>query len=112
MGGSTTKDTRPNAPATGGGPAPDRRCPPKLQAAVTGPAPGITAGTWLEVTLDLSNGMRRVLFVDPVYGQRVGSLSGVPGLAAVIDCLEAGATYMAFVDGVNGGQVDVTLVLQ
>lgn len=87
-------------------------CPLKISAVVTGPAPGITAGSWLEVQLDTSTDPPRVTLLDPAAGVTVGSISGIPGLNILIQCLNGGVSYRAYVDKVDGGRVDVTLVRQ
>jgi hypothetical protein len=86
-------------------------CPPKISAAITGPVAGITAGTWLEVVLRPGT-PSRVVVTDLVRGIDVGSISGIPGLNVLINCLENGVHYRAYVDRVHGGRVDVTLVRQ
>lgn len=101
MGGSATPPpTRPD---------PDP-CPDRLSAHVTGPVRGIAANTWLDVELD--GEAPSVVFVDPVTGEKVGSLAGVRRLADIIRCLMRGVTYRAYVDAVSGGRVEVTVTRQ
>ena len=95
------------AGGSGGSPA----CPAKISASVAAPAPGIAAGSWLDVVLDILTQPNRVVLVDSA-GATVGSISGIPGLATLIACLASGVAYRAYVDRINGGRVDVTLVRQ
>ncbi len=101
MGGSATPPSPP----------PDRDpCPDRIPANVTGPVRGITVNSWLEVELD--GEAPSVVFVDPVTGEKVGSLAGIRRLADLIRCLERGITYRAYVDAVSGGRVEVTVTRQ
>lgn len=112
MGGSSNHSTsiRRTAPTGGGGAGED--CPQKLRTVITGPAAGIAAGTWLEVKLDKSSTPPRVVLLDLTAGTIVGSITGVPSLDLLIDCLEKGVDYRAYTDLVAGGRIDVTIVRQ
>ena len=107
MGGSDGKPTK-KVPAAGLGPGQD--CPSRLTTVITGPAAGITKGAWLEVRIDKSGGQPRVVLVDEVSLATVGSLAGVPNLAILMRCLEAGVPYRAIVNHVDGGRIDITVV--
>ena len=113
MGGSSTNSggvRRTGAAPRPEGPASEDRCPVRFRAVVTGPAAGIVAGSWLEVQLQPTS-PSRVIFVDVSSGSIVGSLTAVPNLDLFIDCLRD-HRYRAYVDGVVGGRVDVTVVKQ
>ncbi len=84
-------------------------CPKRLKAVVMGPAPGIATGARLEVSLDKTTAPPRVILVDPTSSSTVGSIAGIPELDRLLDCLERGVSYRAFVDRVDGGRVDVTI---
>jgi hypothetical protein len=107
MGGSDAKPTK-RGPVAGGRSGQD--CPSRLTTVVSGPAAGITKGSWLEVRVDRSAGGPRVILVDEVTGATVGSLAGVPNLAVLIRCLDDGVPYRALVDHVDGGRIDVTVI--
>jgi hypothetical protein len=51
-----------------------------------------------------------VILVDEVTLATVGSLAGIPNLATLIRCLDQGVAYRAYVDRVDGGRIDVTVV--
>ena len=89
---------------------PGQDCPSRLTTVITGPAAGITKGAWLEVRMDKSGGQPRVVLVDEVLARYGGSLAGVPNLAILMRCLEAGVPYRAIVDHVDGGRIDITVV--
>ncbi len=112
MGGSTTtnstKKKRRAAQSGGGG----DDCPLKLRAVITGPASGVSPGTWLEVKLDRTSSPPRVVLFDLAGGSIVGSLTGIPDLDVLIRCLENGVDYRAYTDTVAGGRIDVTVVKQ
>ena len=107
MGGS---DDPPPRTAPPGGPASGQDCPARLNTVIVGPVAGITKGNWLDVRVDRSGSQSRVVLVDEVTGATVGSLAGVPNLAILIRCLEAGVTYRAIVDDVSGGRIDITVL--
>ena len=107
MGGSDAKPTKRGTVAEGGS---GRDCPSRLTTVVSGPAAGITKGSWLEVRVDRGAGGPRVILVDEVTSATVGSLAGVPNLAVLIRCLEDGVPYRALVDNVDGGRIDVTVI--
>jgi hypothetical protein len=66
----------------------------------------------LQVELQGSGSSATVVVADPVSSTPVGTLAGVPNLAVLIQCLEAGVEYMAYVSAVSGGRVDVTVTRQ
>jgi hypothetical protein len=106
MGGS---DARPKTDSHAeAGSEPD--CPSRLTTVISGPAAGITKGSWLQVRVDRSGGGPRVILVDEVTNTTVGSLAGVPNLAVLIRCLDEGVPYRALVDHVDGGRIDVTVI--
>jgi hypothetical protein len=107
MGGSDAKPTK-KGPVAGVGLGHD--CPSRLTTVISGPAAGIIKGSWLEVRVDRSGGVPRVILVDEVMGATVGSLAGVPNLAVLIRCLDDGVPYRALVDYVDGGRIDITVV--
>jgi len=107
MGGSDGTPTK-KGPAAGLGSGQD--CASRLTTVISGPAAGITKGAWLEVRIDKNGGRPRVVLVDEVSLATVGSLAGVPNLAILIRCLEAGVRYRAIVDHVDGGRIDITVV--
>lgn len=96
----------------GGGVTGGDQCPISLPASVAGPATGITQGSWLDVHLDNSTDPHRAVLFDPVSGQIVGALAGIPNLALLLRCLADGVVYRAYVAGVEGGRIDVTLSRQ
>lgn len=96
----------------GGGAASGDQCPISLPASVAGPATGITQGSWLDVHLDNSTDPHRAVLFDPVSNQIVGALAGIPNLALLLRCLADGVIYRAYVAGVEGGRIDVTLSRQ
>jgi hypothetical protein len=104
-----------SGPAPGGGPGssatsgPDG-CPSKISTVIAGPASGLLAGAWLDVSLDRTTEPPRVVLVDAVLGRPVGSLAGVPDLATLIRCLTSGVQYRAYVDRVDGGRVEITVI--
>lgn len=53
----------------------------------------------------------RVVFVDLANGATVGSLTAIPDLDVLIECLRTEA-YRAHVDSVTSGRVDVTIIKQ
>lgn len=108
MGGS---DPKPTKAAPVGGIATGQDCPSRISTVVMGPAPGIAKGTWLGVQLDQTGGQPRVVLVDEVTNTTVGSVGGVPNLNVLIRCLSDGVSYQAYVDRVDGGRVDVTVIL-
>ena len=112
MGGSTTTNSARNKgrPAYSSGGGDD--CPLKLRAVITGPASGVSPGTWLEVKLDRTSSPPRVVLFDLAGGSVVGSLTGIPDLDVLIRCLENGVDYRAYTDAVVGGRIDVTVVKQ
>lgn len=112
MGGSSnnTTSTRRTVPKGGGGAGDE--CPQKIRTVITGPAAGIAAGTWLEVKLDNSTTPPRVVLFDLTTGTIVGSITGIPNLDLLIDCLARGIDYRAYTDLVAGGRIDVTIVRQ
>ena len=105
-GGASPADGGGTGP--GGGVQPGDSCPAKLVASIAGPVQGIAASSWLDVVLKGAS----VVFVDPVSGQTVGALMGVPNLAVLIQCLSDGVVYRAFVANVSGGRIDVTIIRQ
>lgn len=107
MGGSDAKPTKGDPAAKGGS---RQECPSRLTTVVSGPAAGITKGSWLEVRVERSGGGPRVILVDEVTGVTIGSLAGVPNLAVLIRCLDDGVPYRALVDQVDGGRIDVTVI--
>jgi hypothetical protein len=107
MGGS---DAKPTKKGTVGEVRSGQDCPSRLTTVVSGPAAGITKGSWLEVRVDRSGGGPRVILIDEVTGAIVGSLAGVPNLAVLIRCLDDGVPYRALVDDVDGGRIDVTVI--
>ena len=112
MGGSTTTNSvrkKRRAVQSGGG---GDDCPVKLRAVITGPASGVSPGTWLEVKLDRTSSPPRVVLFDLASGTIVGSLTGLPDLDVLIRCLENGVDYRAYTDAVAGGRIDVTVVKQ
>jgi hypothetical protein len=112
-GSASAKSGQPTGAGARGGTIPiGPECPSKLRAPITGPRPGIAAGSWLDVQLDDSAEPVRVVLRDPIREEIVGSISGIPGLAVLIQCLGAAVVYRAYVDRVDGGRVDVTLVRQ
>lgn len=114
MGGSSNTSfnaTRSGATPSGNAPGGKLRCPAKLRAVVTGPAPGIQSGAWLNVQLEPATNPPRVVFVDIASGAIVGSLTAIPDLDVLIECLRL-ETYRAHVDAVTGGRVDVTVIKQ
>ncbi len=112
MGGSTTTNStrKKGRAARLGGDGDD--CPLKLRAVITGPASGVSPGTWLEVKLDRTSLPPRVLLSDLASNAIVGSLTGIPNLDVLIRCLENGVDYRAYTDAVAGGRIDVTVVKQ
>ena len=116
MGGSSSSSRRRKRSGTRprgqGGDDSANPCPPKIATSITGPAPGIAAGTWLDVQLDKTSTPNRVLVYDPSARAVVGSIAGIPDLHVLIDCLNNGVQYRAYVDQVVGGRVDITLVRQ
>jgi hypothetical protein len=96
----------------GGGPLGTDACPSVINTSVTGPEGGIEPGTWLQVELQSSRTNALVALVDPVTGSNVGTLAGVPDLALLQSCLEAGVQYLAYVVNVTSGRVDVTVTRQ
>jgi len=114
MGGSSRKlgGKSTGAKPRGNGAGEDDKCPKRLSAAVTAPAPGISPGAWLEVELDRTTQPNRVVLFDLASRAIVGSLAGIPGLNVLIECLESGVEYRAYVDNVVGGRVDITVVQQ
>lgn len=113
MGGSSTKSStsRRKARAAGTGGEGDG-CPTKLKAIITSPARGISPGAWLDVTLDQTLAPPRVVLFDLTSGNIVGSLTGIPDLDVLIRCLQNDVSYRAYVEGVTGGRVDVTVIKQ
>lgn len=105
MGGSSPPPSPP--------PPPTPRCPDILEATLTGPAQGIVPNSWLDVAVDDAGTSPRVLVVDPLTGETVGTLAGVPRLHDLVRCiLHEGEEYRAFVEAVDGGRVDVTVTRQ
>lgn len=107
MGGSNPTNRRTTVP-TGLGSG--LECPSRISTVVSGPAGGITAGDWLDVRLDRTAGPARIILVDQVTQTPVGSLAGIPDLATLIRCLENAVAYRAYVDRVDGGRIDVTVI--
>jgi hypothetical protein len=95
-----------------GGPPGIDACPSVINTSVSGPGEGIEPGTWLQVELQGSRTDSIVALVDPVTGTTVGTLAGVPNLALLQTCLEAGVQYLAYVVNVTSGRVDVTVTRQ
>ena len=108
MGGSDAKPPKKGAAVQVAGSGQD--CPSRLATVVSGPARGISKGSWLEVRVDRSGAGPRVILVDDVTGSTVGSLAGIPNLAVLMRCLEDGVPYRALVDHVDGGRIDVTVI--
>lgn len=80
---------------------------------MTGPEEGIVPNSWLDVTIDDTGPSPRVLVVDPLTGDVVGTLAGVPRLNDLVRCiLHEGEEYRALVEAVQGGRVDVTVTRQ
>lgn len=92
-----------------GGPA---ACPDLILAALTGPVQGLAVGMTLQVILDDGQQFSRVLVVDPVAGRTVGSVTGIPDLKRLIDCLGAGVVYRAVVTALDGGRIELRIVRQ
>lgn len=107
MGGS---GPTPQKTSNSTGPGSGQNCPPRISTVVSGPAAGISAGDWLDVRLDRTAGPARVILVDQVTQRPVGSLAGIPDLATLIRCLEDNVGYSAYVDRVDGGRIDITVV--
>ncbi|WP_342148085.1 hypothetical protein [Methylorubrum sp. SB2] len=85
-------------------------CPSRIATTIAGPAAGIAKGEWLDVRVDRTGGHPRVVLVDEVTLATVGSLAGIPDLATLIRCLEQDIPYRAYVDHVDGGRIDVTVI--
>ena len=110
MGGSASFPTNgSNNPLIDGGDGGRDECPKRFKTMVTGPAQGIAMGARLVVTLDKTSTPSRVVLVDPTSNSTVGSIAGIPNLDVLLNCLELGVGYRAFVDSVNGGRVEVTV---
>lgn len=107
MGGSDPKPPK-RSPAPGVGSGQD--CPSRIATIISGPATGIARGEWLDVQVDRTGGRPRVVLVDEVTSETVGSLAGIPDLATLIRCLDQGVHYRAYVDSVDGGRIDITVV--
>ena len=103
---------RPRSPSPDDGAGDEDRCPKKIQASITGPSDEIVEGSWLEVQLDKTTETPRVVVFDDATSSIVGALTGVPNLALLMKCLEAGVEYLAYVEGVDGGRIDVILAKQ
>lgn len=113
MGGrSGPPPIRPRSPQPDDGQGGGDDCPTKVRASITGPSDQIVEGSWLEVHLDRSTEPARVVVFDAVAGEIVGALAGVPNLALLMRCLERGVDYLAYVEGVDGGRIDVILARQ
>lgn len=115
MGGSSPKSSNRGSrkPRTGGtGPEGRDGCPKKFKTVISGPARGLEPGAWLDVILDRTSTPSRVVLIDLAGGAIVGSLTGIPDLDMLIQCLEAGVGYRAYVESVAGGRVDVTVIQQ
>ncbi len=96
----------------GGGGRPLDPCPLRLRTTVLGPAAGLVAGTWLELMLDRSAGQPKIVLVELVSNAAVGALGAVPDLDILINCIDTGVEYRAYVDSVSGGRVEITVVRQ
>ena len=108
MGGSDSKKPRKRGPGAESGSGQD--CPKRFTTIVTGPAEGVIRGSWLDVRIDRTGGQPRVILVNEVTNDIVGSLAGVPNLAILIRCLDDGVSYRALVDRVDGGRIEVTVL--
>jgi hypothetical protein len=107
MGGSDPKPSK-RSPSSGLGSGQD--CPSRIATIISGPAAGLTTGEWLDVRVDSTGGRPRVVLVDEVTSETVGSLAGIPDLATLIRCLDQGIPYRAYVDRVDGGRIDITVI--
>lgn len=89
-------------------------CPRELETPLTGTdrTDLFEPNMLLDVVLDQTGPFKRVVAFDPVSQKIVGSVAGVPGLAKVIECLEAGVAYRANVVAVDGGRVDIHILRQ
>lgn len=113
MGGrSGPPPIRPRNPQPDDGSKGKDDCPKKVRAIITGPSDEIVEGSWLEVQLDKSTDTPRVVVFDAATGNIVGALTGVPNLALLMKCLGDGKEYLAYVEGVDGGRIEVILALQ
>lgn len=106
MGGSSPPPTPSPTPPPSG------KCPETLDVVLTGPEPGIVPNSWLDVYVDRSAGSPRVLVRDPVRQIPVGAVAGIPELAQLVICLERKVEYKAYVSAVEGGRVDVLIMMQ
>lgn len=107
MGGA---DPKPPKRSSSSGFGSGEDCPSRIATIISGPAAGISRGAWLDVRVDWTGGQARVILVDEVTLATVGSLAGIPNLATLIRCLDQGVAYRAYVDRVDGGRIDVTVV--
>jgi hypothetical protein len=107
-----SSDARQTEQKAGGEASGGLECPTSLNASIAGPSTGIVQGAWLDVQLDSSTNPHRAVLVDIASGQIVGALMGVPNLALLLQCLEQGVAYRAYVAAVAGGRIDITLARQ
>ena len=113
MGGrSGPPPIRPQKPQPDNGDGDKDDCPKKVRASITGPTDQIVEGSWLEVQLDTATDPARVVIFDAATGNIVGALAGIPNLPLLMRCLEQGVEYLAYVEGVDGGRIDIILARQ
>ncbi len=94
----------------GGGSGAALGCPVSFNATLIGPAAvAWTAGEILDVTLISSPAPGRAVCVHRATGVTVGAIGGIPGLAKLLECLQAGVGYEARIDTILGGKIDVTV---
>jgi branched-subunit amino acid ABC-type transport system permease component len=83
-----------------------------FKATLIGPVAGACAvGDLLQVIFQPTPAPGRIVCIHAVTGAVVGAIGGIPGLAKIIECLQAGVNYEAHVDHVSGGRVDATVNL-
>jgi len=113
MGGRSGPPPSPPAgPRPDDGQGDDLKCPKKVRASIAGPSDGITEGSYLEVQLDQTSNPERVVLFDEATNSIVGALAGIPNLPLLMRCLKEGVEYLAYVEEVDGGRIDVILARQ
>lgn len=92
---------------TGG---PELVCPSVVKTSLVGPVLGtMVVGDVLGVISLEIPAPARAVCVSRASGAVVGSIGGIPGIATLVDCINAGISYEALVDAIIGGRVDVTI---
>lgn len=90
----------------------DLKCPKKVRASISGPSEGIAEGSYLAVQLDQTSLPERVVLFDEATNSIVGALAGIPNLPLLMRCLREGVEYLAYVEEIDGGRIDVILARQ